>query len=139
MTERKKSTLCWDCANYDDGCSWSRDFTPVKGWNAYKTKGNCYDSYCVVECPEFVRDSVNYGLQRQGESRAQAMAKALKIGEIEPITKAQRNMIIYIMEESIKKPRPFKGYTKKAADEWISENRKFIEKEEEKEWTWWAK
>lgn len=56
----KKDTLCWDCQNACGKCSWSKDLTPVDGWNAKPTKikshGAYDDSYLVIECPEFIRD-----------------------------------------------------------------------------------
>lgn len=61
-------TLCWECANAvpnphtGRGCSWSRHFQPVEGWDAQETrmysgKDGKYSvqSYCVRKCPEFVR------------------------------------------------------------------------------------
>lgn len=61
-------TLCWSCANAvpdkygKRGCSWSRSFEPVKGWDAQETRLYGGDgskrfqkSYCVRQCPEFVR------------------------------------------------------------------------------------
>lgn len=50
---RNKSTKCWQCAkSANGGCSWSKSFTPVKGWVAEKKT-----SYHVKECPEFVREA----------------------------------------------------------------------------------
>lgn len=58
--EEPKDTLCWDCANCYGGCSWSREFKPVKGWTAIKTKiptnGRIINSFNVRKCPEFVKD-----------------------------------------------------------------------------------
>lgn len=61
-------TLCWSCANAvpdkygKRGCAWSRRFEPVKGWDAQETRLYAGDgskrfqkSYCVRQCPEFVR------------------------------------------------------------------------------------
>ena len=57
---RGRETLCWDCQKATGGCSWSRNLTPVEGWEAkqIKVKGNFYtnevlDSYVVTNCPEF--------------------------------------------------------------------------------------
>ena len=64
---KSKDTLCWDCQNACCGCSWSRTFTPVKGWVTepavitYKTKSgevHTTDSYKVIECPEFKGDDI---------------------------------------------------------------------------------
>lgn len=59
----RSGTLCWECDNAYGGCSWSRNFTPVEGWDAqyvrrvYKSKGvYVMDSYEVRNCPEFVLD-----------------------------------------------------------------------------------
>lgn len=56
-------TLCWDCARAYGGCSWSKSFKPVEGWEAERDeralKWGCnntkrtYVSYTVKECPEF--------------------------------------------------------------------------------------
>ena len=62
-------TLCWTCQNAvpteDRGCSWSRFFKPVKGSRvilsrvegAYKL--NFFESYAVLECPEYKREEEN--------------------------------------------------------------------------------
>lgn len=52
-------TKCWTCKNACGGCSWSRDFQPVPGWNAVPTfhpsnVGN-ENSFHVISCPEYVR------------------------------------------------------------------------------------
>lgn len=64
----KKDTLCWTCQNACGGCSWSRSFKPVKGWEAKKTvikhqrSEGCKapfiydDSYLVINCPEYKMD-----------------------------------------------------------------------------------
>lgn len=58
----RKETLCWDCAKNGGLCSWSKNFTPVEGWEAIPTKiqargaYNGYaeiDSYKVINCPQF--------------------------------------------------------------------------------------
>lgn len=52
--------LCWGCAKACGGCSWSRDFKPVKGWTAretvLKTQSTIQEikSYSISACPEFV-------------------------------------------------------------------------------------
>lgn len=69
---RAESTLCWDCQNAvpdgERGCPWSESLTPVPGWIAEKTKHlqqytvggkvvrRDIESYCVLECPMFLRD-----------------------------------------------------------------------------------
>lgn len=69
-------TLCWRCANAvpnlagTRGCSWSRKFIPVEGWDAvqtcvYSQRWNSKKqesetipsrSFTVRRCPEFVSD-----------------------------------------------------------------------------------
>ena len=50
-------SICWDCANSTGFCSWSEDFTPVKGWEAEETiinyKDNPIPSYKVKKCQLF--------------------------------------------------------------------------------------
>ena len=53
-------SLCWCCRNAYDGCAWSRDGEPVKGWRAVKhdlppqTKGGGpVASFVVRQCPYF--------------------------------------------------------------------------------------
>jgi len=68
MSEQKTQTLCWDCAKATGGCSWSYNCTPVDRWKAIpkkkKASDGYYDSYVVIECPEFVRDAYRNGLIR---------------------------------------------------------------------------
>ena len=59
LPDERKETLCWSCAKFAGGCSWSRTFTPVKGWLAVKRvshrKGRSrepagfYESYTILE------------------------------------------------------------------------------------------
>lgn len=58
----KKSSICWDCANACGRCSWSHNFTPVKGWIVTPTKFNIHEnkminSYIVHKCPLFKKES----------------------------------------------------------------------------------
>ena len=59
-TYYRKNQPCWECKNRFGGCSWSRDFTPVKGWNAEKTyhkyRENTVESYKITNCPEYRKD-----------------------------------------------------------------------------------
>lgn len=58
-------TICWNCKNACGGCSWSKEFKPVEGWDAtyspvmyargYDYKREFKESYVVHECPEFER------------------------------------------------------------------------------------
>lgn len=71
MPKITEETLCWRCGNACiKGCSWSKDFTPVKGWKAkylplrvpkhdgkkFKATGGKLPSYRVRKCPEFIPD-----------------------------------------------------------------------------------
>ena len=71
MTHIYKQTICWECANAvpnidgTRGCSWSRDFEPVEGWDAEQTevmRGYLQNShlacvsYLVKRCPLFKED-----------------------------------------------------------------------------------
>lgn len=64
------ATLCWDCKNAVPtldrkcGCSWSRWFRPVEGWEAVRkdvrvisggTQERMSESYIVKKCPQFVK------------------------------------------------------------------------------------
>ena len=61
----RTETLCWSCQRACPdptiACSWSRRFKPVPGWDAEETimpggNGNKIKSYCVYNCPLFLRD-----------------------------------------------------------------------------------
>lgn len=60
----KEPSLCWDCRRAVGGCSWSRSFQPVEGWEAEPTRlalcreGKQYvtSSFYVTRCPLFERD-----------------------------------------------------------------------------------
>lgn len=51
----KSDQLCWDCAKRTGGCSWSRNFTPVKGWMATPVHkidaGREANTYSITACP----------------------------------------------------------------------------------------
>ena len=57
---KSEFTRCWTCKNACGGCSWSRDFEPVKGWEAEKTfhptNGEFVESYYIKSCPEYERE-----------------------------------------------------------------------------------
>ena len=47
-------SLCWMCAHPGTGgCCWDRTLTPVPGWMAVETVVDEFDSYFVIECPEY--------------------------------------------------------------------------------------
>lgn len=58
------STICWGCKRAVCGCSWSKSYIPVPGWNAIKTNiaannrgvKKYHESYKVIECPLFEAD-----------------------------------------------------------------------------------
>ena len=61
----RTETLCWSCQRAVPdptvACSWSLRFKPVPGWDAEETimpggNGNKIKSYCVYDCPRFLRD-----------------------------------------------------------------------------------
>lgn len=59
-----RETICWNCKNAVMGCSWSKEFVPVDGWEAeYKpvltsdgSNRRLVDSYLVTECPLYAPD-----------------------------------------------------------------------------------
>lgn len=61
--EKKKDTLCWECQNATGGCSWSKNLTPVKGWETIETAEPTWigtvrkivPCVTVTGCPEYVR------------------------------------------------------------------------------------
>lgn len=68
--QKQRNTLCWDCARATGACSWSQSFVPVKGWQAIPTKQKAFgysDTYIVISCPLFVRDSTGYGQKHYKE------------------------------------------------------------------------
>lgn len=51
-----KPTLCWNCKNTNRyKCSWfnPKKPTPVPGWIAERTTNCKYESYRVIDCPNF--------------------------------------------------------------------------------------
>ena len=58
---KPESTICWKCRRASGGCSWSRNFVPVKGWDAKeKTMKKIGLTYLVKSCPEFEEDKAEY-------------------------------------------------------------------------------
>lgn len=65
-TTATRGTLCWHCQNAtNSGCSWSRSFKPVEGWEATPTIINqgvrrqtgeheLTESFFVHKCPKFI-------------------------------------------------------------------------------------
>lgn len=63
---RKATSLCWTCVRSCPipgiGCSWSRRFRPVDGWEAEQTLlqsangKRSITSYCVCTCPLYIEE-----------------------------------------------------------------------------------
>ena len=50
---------CWTCLKSYNGCSWSRSFIPVPGWNARKVDISLtmnVIAYSVKDCPEYEKE-----------------------------------------------------------------------------------
>lgn len=51
---------CWTCKKACGGCSWSRSFTPVKGWKAepsfIPSNGEFSETYKIIECPLYEKE-----------------------------------------------------------------------------------
>ena len=131
------ATLCWDCANYAYGCSWSEELKPVKGWDAIPTKNQYFSSYIVRACPKFDRDAQQHGMLRLGETDRDRKAKERKLTF--PPSPAQMAFINMIQRESVEEVPPFDGTNQKEADDYIEKYRRFIVKEEKKEQEWFAR
>ena len=60
---KKSDTLCWDCEKACGSCSWSRELTPVEGWEVTETGDPTYllslrkivPTVSVISCPKFKR------------------------------------------------------------------------------------
>ena len=130
-------TLCWDCANYATGCSWSEEFKPVKGWAAVPAKNKNFSSYIVLACQKFDRDAQKAGMLRLGETDRDRKTRERKLTF--PPTPAQRAFISVIQRESVEEVPPFDGTNQKEADDYIEKYRRFIVKEEKKEREWFAR
>lgn len=65
-----EQSLCWDCALSTQlgECEWADRFEPVPGWEAEKCycgkNGYGYESYDVIACPKFKRDSYEGGITK---------------------------------------------------------------------------
>jgi hypothetical protein len=74
-----EQSLCWDCALATQPwkCEWADRFEPVPGWEAEKCycgkKGYGYESYNVIACPKFKRDSYAGGLAKDPMCRKRIM------------------------------------------------------------------
>lgn len=54
----KEESPCWNCGNACGGCSWSRDFVPVPGWDADANilADGTMRGYTIRYCPEQIPD-----------------------------------------------------------------------------------
>lgn len=69
--KEKANTCCWLCSKSVDGCSWSRDGQPVKGWKAVRrVYGRSEEStdytYKIYFCPEFKEGDAAKGRKLNG-------------------------------------------------------------------------
>lgn len=58
--EDESGQLCWNCKKACGGCSWSKGFVPIVGWDATphitdEDNERPIHTYHVKSCPEFVR------------------------------------------------------------------------------------
>lgn len=51
-----KEQLCWTCQNATGGCSWSKNFAPIEGWDAVSTTVDGEDTYFIKNCPQYEQD-----------------------------------------------------------------------------------
>jgi len=75
----KEDTKCWDCAKACvGGCSWSREFIPVEGWDAKETENAAgVTSYIVRECPEFESEPEEHRIPNLNTEGCLAMVERL--------------------------------------------------------------
>lgn len=59
-----RTNICFDCQRACGGCSWSRNFEPVLGWEAKPSKLHSAGGrkrevwgYHITACPLFLRDA----------------------------------------------------------------------------------
>ena len=53
---RSHASICFDCQNAVCKCEWSKDFTPVPGWEAELVYLNKNLTYYVTKCPKHIPD-----------------------------------------------------------------------------------
>lgn len=69
---------CWSCTKYAGGCSWTRKFEPIPGWDAVPTvkSGSCrgngvkyaaIETYEIRHCPEYEDDGTGGVPMRSGD------------------------------------------------------------------------
>lgn len=63
---RASNVCCLDCKKAYNRCSWSKSYTPIKGWIARKTMlCTGTTSYKIYFCPEYERGEVRAKLQEE--------------------------------------------------------------------------
>lgn len=98
---KSKDTLCWDCLKCEGGCSWSRDFIPVEGWDATDDSrydhGHLVEKYVVKSCPEF-----KYGHNRGIGDYKSAERIVIEVGQLlaDDYRSAYKRYLIYPSEEN---------------------------------------
>ena len=60
LKRQQNEQLCWSCQKACGRCSWSKNLTPVKGWEATPVmvkddEGNIR-TYHITSCPEYIHD-----------------------------------------------------------------------------------
>lgn len=66
---------CWSCKKYAGGCSWSREFRPIPGWDATprayganpKYGVSAVNSYEIRDCPQYEWDGTDPREQTDAE------------------------------------------------------------------------
>lgn len=87
---KRNKQPCWSCKRSCGACSWSFDFTPIKGWEAEESiiseNGQAYKSFKIKSCPQYEREediqetqaklAAKYGVSQR------TIARWLKLGVI---------------------------------------------------------
>lgn len=64
-TYHRNNQPCWSCKKACGGCSWSREFKPVDGWEAIPTKiqnmDSITESFNIKYCPQYEKESRRNG------------------------------------------------------------------------------
>ena len=118
MGMNPRSSLCWDCKNaVCKGCTWVESFQPVDGWTAEEGTVDGQTSFCVIDCPEFIRDAYTFGRYspEQYIQHLEKLAERLK-GKIEWYKGEMKRMESegYVPEPKIGRPRKHFVENKKA-------------------------
>lgn len=99
----KDQSICWDCAHSTEvgTCPWATEYKPVDGWWAKPRKikftqtnsdGSrvkvISDSYTVMMCPLFLRDSYRAGLVHNPNAPKKSIVKDATDGDIRALAAA---------------------------------------------------